>query len=70
MNPLGLPTPEPEAYVTRGQLAALMGVSVDTIDRLVRDGMPSVTWGRRTRRFHASTAIAWARAQDGQRSAA
>ena len=54
----------PEAYVTRGQLAARMGVSVDTIDRLVRDGMPSVRWGRRTRRFLASEAIAWARSQD------
>jgi len=65
----GLPTPEPEAYVTRGQLAARMGVSVDTVDRLVKAGMPSVCWGRRTRRFRASTAIAWARAQDGKMAA-
>jgi phage terminase Nu1 subunit (DNA packaging protein) len=37
-----------------------MGVSVATVDRLVTEGMPSVTWGRRTRRFRASAAIAWA----------
>jgi phage terminase Nu1 subunit (DNA packaging protein) len=37
-----------------------MGVSVATVDRLVNEGMPSVTWGRRTRRFRASVAITWA----------
>jgi hypothetical protein len=41
----------------------MMGVSIDTVDRLVADGMPSVTWGRRTRRFRPSIAIAWAAAQ-------
>jgi excisionase family DNA binding protein len=53
----------PERFVTRRELAALMGVSVDTVDRLVADGMPSVTWGRRTRRFRPSVAIAWAAAR-------
>jgi phage terminase Nu1 subunit (DNA packaging protein) len=37
-----------------------MGVSTATVDRLVSEGMPSVTWGRRTRRFRATAAIAWA----------
>jgi len=54
------PPSGPERYVTRRELAALMGVSIDTVDRLVTDGMPSVTWGRRTRRFRPSVAIAWA----------
>ncbi len=54
----------PERYVTRRELAALMGVSIDTVDRLVADGMPSVTWGRRTRRFRPSVAIAWAAARE------
>lgn len=63
------PTPRssysgPERYVTRRELATLMGVSIDTVDRLVSDGMPSVTWGRRTRRFRASVAIAWAAARE------
>lgn len=59
-----LPTREPERYVSRRELAVLMGVSVATIDRLVAAGMPSVTWGRRTRRFRPSTAIAWARERE------
>jgi phage terminase Nu1 subunit (DNA packaging protein) len=54
---------EPERYVTREALADLMGVHVATIDRMVKDGMPSETWGRRTRRFRPSVAIAWARAR-------
>lgn len=62
---VGLPTNLPEPYLTRQQLADLMGVSVDTIDRLRKQGMPSVRWGRRTVRFRASTAIAWANAQAG-----
>lgn len=50
----------PERYVPRAELAAIMGVSLATVDRMVADGMPSVTWGRRTRRFRPSTAISWA----------
>lgn len=50
----------PEPYVARAELAAIMGVSVATVDRMVADGMPSVPWGRRTRRFRPSTAISWA----------
>ncbi len=49
-----------EPYVSRFELARLMGVSVATVDRMVADGMPSVTWGRRTRRFRPSAAIGWA----------
>jgi phage terminase Nu1 subunit (DNA packaging protein) len=49
-----------EPYVSRYELARLMGVSVATVDRMVADGMPSVTWGRRTRRFRPSVAIGWA----------
>lgn len=59
----GLPAREPERYVSRLELAQIMGVSVATIDRMVTQGMPSVTWGRRTRRFRPSTALAWAREQ-------
>lgn len=50
----------PERYVARVELAAIMGVSLATVDRMVADGMPSVTWGRRTRRFRPSAAISWA----------
>jgi hypothetical protein len=58
---VAIPVPEPERYVTRGELARIMGISVATIDRMVADGMPSETWGRRSRRFRPSVAIAWAR---------
>jgi hypothetical protein len=58
-----LQTREPERYVTRLELAAMMGVSVSTVDRLVAEGMPSVTWGVRTRRFRASVSMAWARSR-------
>jgi hypothetical protein len=49
-----------ERYVGRAELAAIMAVSLATIDRMVAEGMPSVTWGRRTRRFRPSAAISWA----------
>ncbi len=54
----------PERYVSRAELARIMGVSVATIDRLVCEGMPSETWGRRTRRFRPSVALAWARSRE------
>jgi phage terminase Nu1 subunit (DNA packaging protein) len=63
----GLPVPEPEAYVTRRELAEMMGVSMKTIDRLVKRGMPSETWGLQARRFRPSRAMAWARAQGADR---
>jgi excisionase family DNA binding protein len=49
-----------ERYVSRIELAEILGVSLATVDRMVAEGMPSVTWGRRTRRFRPSVAIAWA----------
>jgi hypothetical protein len=53
--------PVSERYVTAGELAELMGVSVRSINRMVLAGMPSETWGMaRTRRFLPSEAIAWA----------
>lgn len=58
--------PLPERYVTRAELAEIMGVHINTIDRMVAAGMPSETWGRRTRRFLPSKAIEWARQQGDQ----
>lgn len=63
-NVIGLPVPEPERYVTRVELAEMMAVHPNTVDRLVKLGMPSETWGLRARRFRPSLAIAWARARD------
>lgn len=56
--------PVMERYVTAGELAELMGVSVSTVKRMVVAGMPSETWGMsRTRRFLPSQAMAWASAR-------
>lgn len=60
-NVHAIAVPEPERYVTRAELAHIMGVSIATVDRMVREGLPSETWGRRSRRFRPSVAIAWAR---------
>ena len=49
-----------EPFLTRTQLAQLMGVSEATVDRMRADGMKSFLWGRRTRRFQASSALEWA----------
>lgn len=53
--------PVAEGYVTRKELARLMRVSTKTIDRWVKDGMPSETWGLRARYFQPALAMQWAR---------
>jgi phage terminase Nu1 subunit (DNA packaging protein) len=59
---IAMTTTPAERYVDGRELAALMGVSVRTIKRMVAEGMPSETWGmKRTRRFLPSVALAWAR---------
>lgn len=53
-----------ERYVTAGELAELMSVSVRTVNRLTAAGMPSETWGMaRTRRYLPSQALTWAHAR-------
>jgi phage terminase Nu1 subunit (DNA packaging protein) len=56
-------TPTLERYVTAGELAELMGVSVRTVKNWTAAGMPSETWGMRARRYLPSEATAWARAR-------
>lgn len=53
------PTIEP--YLNRHETAKLLGISLRTLDRFVGEGMPSQTWGMRTRVFRGSEAVAWAR---------
>lgn len=49
---------EPEGYVDRREMARRLGVSVSLLDKMVSRGeVPSVTWGRRTRRFLPSAVI-------------
>lgn len=61
--------PIPDELVTREELAEIMRVSVPTIDRMRRDGMPAVTWGRRLRRFRVGEALAWAEREQRRRAA-
>jgi hypothetical protein len=56
-------TPPAEQYVRQRELAGLMGVSLSTIKRWTKDGMPSETWGMRVRRYLPSRALAWAEAR-------
>jgi phage terminase Nu1 subunit (DNA packaging protein) len=56
----------PDELVTREELAGIMRVSVPTIDRMRRDGMPHVTWGRRLIRFRVGEAMRWAEDADGR----
>ncbi len=58
---LTVPGEKPEPYITRAQLAELMGVHPDTIKRWTRKGMPHTRFMERTVRYQASVAIAWAR---------
>jgi excisionase family DNA binding protein len=58
-----------EPYMDRKQLAGLLGVSTWTVDRLVKEGMPSYTWGMRVRRFRASEALEWLQAREPQGAA-
>lgn len=55
--------PLPSRYVTRRQLAGTLGVSVDTVDRMRKAGMPSVVFSRGARRFELREALTWAREQ-------
>jgi phage terminase Nu1 subunit (DNA packaging protein) len=54
---------ERECYLSRKQMAELMKISTDTLDRWVKAGMPSETWGTRRRYFLPSAALRWAREQ-------
>jgi phage terminase Nu1 subunit (DNA packaging protein) len=55
--------PVPDELVTRQELAEIMRVSVPTIDRMKREGMPSISWGRRLVRFRVRDAMTWAEQQ-------
>lgn len=54
-----LPSRLPEPYVTRRELAATFAISDSTIDRMVREGCPCVTMGKRIKRFRISDVEAW-----------
>jgi excisionase family DNA binding protein len=60
----------PERFVDRKEMAAILGVSLRTLDRMIAERrVPSVTWGTRTRRFRPS-AVVHALSQEALREAA
>ena len=63
-----LPAVQDEQYVTRRELAGLLGVHVATIDRLIAAGMPVLRLGR-TVRIRPSVAVRWATEQNRDRAA-
>jgi excisionase family DNA binding protein len=54
-------TAAPDRYLSRAELADYLGVCVKTIDRNVREGCPSHTFGRRLRRFKVAEVERWLR---------
>jgi excisionase family DNA binding protein len=52
-------TSTPDRYVSRAGLAEHLSVSVKTIDRIVREGCPSHTFGLRLRRFKVAEVERW-----------
>jgi phage terminase Nu1 subunit (DNA packaging protein) len=53
--------PISETYVTRKEMARILGVSPRQMDVFIREGMPSETWGTHKRFFLPSAAIRWAK---------
>ena len=49
----------PDRYLSRVELAQHLGVCTKTIDRMVREGCPSHTFGRRLRRFRLREVEDW-----------
>jgi excisionase family DNA binding protein len=58
-----------EPLATKAELARLLEVSEDTIEAMVKAGMPTVRWGRRLVRFEPSRCLEWWR-EHGQDVAA
>lgn len=48
-----------EPLVTRVELAEHFHVHPDTVDKMRREGMPSIRWGARLVRFRVSDCVAW-----------
>lgn len=61
---------ESELFLTRRQLGEKLGCGLSTVDKFVRQGCPSHTWGIRTRRFRLSEVESWLRARERDTRAA
>jgi excisionase family DNA binding protein len=52
-------TVAPARYLNRTELAAHLGCHPRTVSRMVREGLPSYTFGRRMRRFRLREVEDW-----------
>lgn len=59
-----------ERYISRRELADRLGVGLRSVDKLVKQGLPSHTWGLRTRKFLWSEVQRWLRSRESARKAA
>jgi hypothetical protein len=55
-----------ERYLGRRELADRLGIGLTSLDKLVSEGLPSHTWGLRTRKFLWSEAQRWLRDRDNR----
>jgi excisionase family DNA binding protein len=61
---------EGEVYITRAQLAERLGIGLTKLDQLVKEGMPSHSWGLRVRRFRMSEVDRYLRERERKAAAA
>lgn len=59
--------PEPEPYLTRREIAERLHIGLTKLDELVKEGLPSHTWGLRIRRFRFGEVESWLRAREQSR---
>ena len=53
-----------ERLVKNTELADMLDVSPQTVDRMRRKGMPHIRWGQRLIRYRPSEALAWLEEQN------
>ena len=58
-----------EPYLDREEIKTRLGIGYTTLDKLVKEGMPSHTWGLRTRKFLWSEVQRWLRERDRKAAA-
>lgn len=58
-----------ERYLSRRELADRLGIGLKSVDKLVNEGLPSHTWGLRTRKFLWSEVRRWLDGRDRKAAA-
>jgi excisionase family DNA binding protein len=58
-----------ERYLSREETAERLNIGLTTLDKLVKEGLDSHTWGLRTRKFLWSEVQRWLRERDRKAAA-